>query len=151
MPNIVNPARIGKTGASPAATGYRRPVIFLFGRKTKYRPLAQGGRVRRRCPECGQDAEFVACERVHTYEAYFVGLFDTRKTVWVCTACKEEVDTAEELPPGEDDAAKQRAELEATERARAARRQQLAEKAEAVKQKVEDELAALKAKLGRPK
>lgn len=122
-------------------------MIFLLGRKTKYRPLADGGRVRRRCPECGADGEIVACERVQTYEAYFVNLFDTRKTVWVCTSCKEEVDVGEQLPPGEED--RRRAELAASERARAARRQQLADKAEAVKQRVEDELAALKAKLGR--
>jgi hypothetical protein len=126
---------------------YDGAVIFLFGRKTKYRPIAGGGRTRRRCPECRQDAEIVACERVHTYEAYFVGLFDARKTVWVCTSCKEEIEAADELPEGDDAAA--RAELEAEER-RAARRKQLADKAEAVKQRVEDELAALKAKI-RPK
>ena len=126
-------------------------MFLLFGRKTKFRPLEGGRRVRRRCPECGQEAEILACERVHTYEAYFVGLFDTAKAVWVCSACKEEIELPDALPAGEADAERKRKELEAAEQARAARRQQLTDKAEAMKQKVEDELAALKAKLGRPK
>jgi hypothetical protein len=125
-------------------------MFVLFGRKTKYRMPERGERMRRKCPECGQDAEIVECERVHTYQAYFVGLFDTRKRVWVCTQCQEEVEPDAELPPGEDDEARERAALAAAEEARAARRKQLAEKADAVKQRVEDELAALKAKI-RPK
>lgn len=121
-------------------------MFVIFGRKTKYRMLEGGQRLRRKCPECGRDAEIAECERVHTYRAYFVGLFDTKARVWVCTQCREEVELDAELPPGEDDAAKQRAAL-AAEAARAARRKQLADKADAVKQRVEDELAALKAKL----
>lgn len=128
-------------------------MLLLLGRKTKYRPLASGGRVRRTCPECGQDAEIVECERVHTYQVFFVGVLDTNETVWVCRECREEVEVAESLSPGEDD--RRRAALAAEqarlEQSRAQRRQLLAEKADAVKQRVEDELAALKAKLGRPK
>lgn len=132
-------------------------MFVLAGRKTKYRPLAEGRRIRRRCPECGQTTDILACERVHTYTAYFVSLFDTKKAVWVCSSCKEEVDLPDALPAGDadDDAEKavaaerERKKLEAA-RDRQARLDQAAEKARAIKQQVEDELAALKARLRPP-
>ena len=126
-------------------------MFLLFGRKTKYRPLAESHVVQRRCPECGQDARIFACERVHTYEAWFVGLFDTNQQVWVCSGCKEEVDLPDALPGARDEAERERRQLADAAETRAARKQQLADKAQAMKQKVDDELAALKAKLGRPK
>ncbi len=123
-------------------------MFLIFGRKTKYRPLDDGRKVRRRCPECGQDADILACERVHSYRAYFVKLFDTQKAVWVCSACKEEVDLPDALTRGEEDEeAAARRQLAAEEQARADRIQQLTDKAKSVKQQVDDELAALKAKL----
>lgn len=125
-------------------------MFLIFGRKTKYRPIEGSRRIRRRCPECSQEAEILECERLHTYEAYFVSLFDTSSTVWVCSACKEEVELPDALLPG-DDAERKRKAIESAEQARAAQRRQLADKAEAIKSKVEDELAAMKARLRRQK
>lgn len=134
-------------------------MFLIFGRKTKYRPLDDGRRVRRRCPACGEDADIRACERVHSYRAYFVQLFATNKAVWVCSACKEEVDLPDALTRADADAeggerrrlaaeeADARERLAAAEQARADRRKQQADKARSDQQRVEDELAALKAKL----
>lgn len=71
-------------------------------------------------------------------------------TVWVCSACKEKVELPDALPLG-GDAERKREALESAEQAKAAQRRQPADKGEAVKSKVEDELAAMKARLRRPK
>lgn len=129
-------------------------MFLLLGHKTKFKPLTPERRIRRRCPECDRTADLLACERVRSFSAFFVDVFDIRKTVWVCTACQEVADLPDALPDADADA--EALELEATRQrqladaaARETRRARVEERAQSVKQRVEDELAALKAKLGK--
>lgn len=128
---------------------YRAGVFFLFGRKSKVRPVEGGRKEKRACPECGQTALFVEAEKKSDYSAYLVlDLFSSTDRVFVCSACGEWMDLEDTEAPA----------LSAEERARLLRekaaeldRALKARERERKKQErdVERELAALKKQLGK--
>jgi ribosomal protein S27E len=133
--------------------------FLMFGRKGKVRRVPDGQFEKRRCPECGKTTVFRECVVEKTYTAYhFVNLWSSESTQFCCDACGSVMDLAEtELP---ELSAHEQARLEALEAkqaaiaAKQAELEQLRAKDEAKTRKqareqaVDDELAAMKARLG---
>ncbi len=128
---------------------------FVFGRKKKIRPLSGGRSRRRKCPKCGADTTFVEVEVETTYTAYIaIDLFDTESTAFQCRAC-DEVMALEDTNAPELTAKEKAAEEKARLKAREKRKKQLAleakkarKEAQAKEDALDDELAAMKARLG---
>lgn len=129
---------------------------FVFGRKKKTRAVKGGRRERRKCPECGADATFFEVKVEKTYTAYVaIELFGTESTAFQCSECDEVMD----LDPVEPTAAQKAAQAEAEARAEAkaaeerrrsieAHAKQARAEAAAKEANLDDELAAMKARLG---
>ncbi|MCA9684603.1 MAG: hypothetical protein KC457_20630 [Myxococcales bacterium] len=152
---------------------------LILGAKTKVRPKPGGERVRRFCPECKSDATFVEAKIERTVTAYvFVDLFSVDEKGYICSNCHEVMDLEDTSAPqdvnpepereggvlGRIHAWQEERAREQAERARAHEAEEARERAEqareaarearraekAAKQKaVDDELAALKKKLGK--
>jgi phosphoenolpyruvate synthase/pyruvate phosphate dikinase len=139
---------------------------FVFGRKKKIKPLRDGRRERRKCPLCGEDTTFIEVAVEKKYTAYVVvDLFNTESTAFQCKACDEVMDLESTHEPNLSERekkklAKAQAKAEA-KRARqqaeeeAARKRQIKEAAEqaraekaAKENQLDDELAAMKARMG---
>ena len=128
---------------------YPHAMFFVFGKKSKVRPVPGGRREKRKCPGCGKTAFFTECIKESKVTAYHVvELWDDEEKVFVCDSCSEAMDFEDTHPPELSE--KERAKLArgvAKERARVAK---AAEK-QRVKQarEIETELAALKKRLGK--
>lgn len=133
--------------------------FVMFGRKGKVRRIPDGQFEKRRCPECDKTTVFRECVVKKTYTAYhFVNLWTSESTQFSCDACGSVMDLEDTLDPelSERERAKlegQRAQLEAKEAKIAAKKARLASaqakaQAEAKEDAVEDELAAMKKRLG---
>ena len=139
---------------------------FHFGRSSKIRPLEDGRRERRKCPDCDADTTFVEVKVEKKYTAYVVvDLFNTESTAFACSECQEVMDFDRTLEPDlsprekaklakaqakqEAQRAKAQAKAEAEQKkrreAQAKRRQ---EEARAQENALDDELTAMKARLG---
>lgn len=139
---------------------------FFFGRKSKVRPAKDGRRERRTCPECDADTTFVEVTVEKTYTAYaVVDLFDTKSTAFACSECQEVMDFDRTLEPqlsprekaklakaeakAEAERAKAQAKADAEQkRQRAARAKRQKDEARAQENALDDELTAMKARLG---
>jgi ribosomal protein S27E len=132
--------------------------FLMFGRKGKVRRVPDGQFEKRRCPECGKTTVFRECVVEKTYTAYhFVNLWSSESTQFCCDACGSVMDLAETEAP--ELSTREQAQLEALEAkqaaiaAKQAELEQLRAKDEAKTRKqareqaVDDELAAMKARL----
>jgi len=133
--------------------------FLMFGSKGKARRVPDGQFEKRRCPECGKTTVFRECVVEKTYTAYhFVNLWSSESTKFCCDACGSVMDLDETEAP--ELSAREQAQLEALEAKQAAIAAKQAElerlriegEAQARKQarekSVDDELAAMKARLG---
>jgi endogenous inhibitor of DNA gyrase (YacG/DUF329 family) len=131
----------------------------MFGSKGKARRVPDGRFEKRRCPECGKTTVFRECVVEKTYTAYhFVNLWTSESTQFCCDACGSVMDLEATLP-AELSAHEQQqlAALEAKQAAIAAKQVELErlrtkqaaeDRKRAREQAVEDELSAMKARLG---
>ena len=136
--------------------------MLWIGRKSKVSRVKDGRKETWRCPECDETCTFFECEvesKVHLYR--LIDVWDSKRRVFRCSACDALVQ-----PPDDDASAEnhedapdeaqaraaeqRRAEAAAIEReaARELRRAERRAESEAKSAKVDDELAALKKKLG---
>lgn len=133
--------------------------FLMFGSKGRARRVPDGQFEKRRCPECGKTTVFRECVIEKTYTAYhFIDLWSSKSTQFSCDACGSVMDLEQTLSP--ELSAREQDQQRALEDKQAAiaakqvqvqrlRRQREAEDREhARRQAVEDELAAMKARLG---
>lgn len=133
--------------------------FLMFGSKGKARRVPDGQFEKRRCPECGKTTVFRECVVEKTYTAYhFVNLWSSESTKFCCDACGAVMDLDATQAP--ELTAREQAQLEAMEAKQAAitakqeelERLQAKQAEESRKQarekSVDDELAAMKARLG---
>ncbi|AKF11158.1 hypothetical protein [Sandaracinus amylolyticus] len=131
-------------------------MFFLFGQKKRAKRIAGARAITVRCPHCEKPRVFVEVELERTYTAYvMIDLWTSKDRAFGCTECGEilDADSDEAVAalaaldaPDPKALAKQRAALEAERAARAKAREAEQEQRD---RDVEDELAALKKKLGR--
>jgi len=133
--------------------------FVLFGQKGKVRRVPDGRFEKRRCSECGKTTVFRECVVHKTYTAYLVvDLWSSESTQFRCDACGAVMDLDETEPP--ELSAKEQARLDALAakqqavEAKQAKVERLRREREAQRrerdreQSIEDELAAMKARLG---
>lgn len=124
-------------------------MVAWFSSKKRAKPVEGGRRVKRKCPECGATAEFKECEVESSVTAFsVVKLWDGSSTAFACAACGELVDLDDTLEPALSEQEQRELERE-TARALEADRQTRAREASEKAQQVDDELAAIKRKLGK--
>jgi DNA-binding transcriptional MerR regulator len=133
--------------------GMKLPAVF--GKKRKVKRVRDGESHRRKCPECGETCMFYEVTVDEKYTAYHViKLWGSESTGFQCSECDEvmELDDTEEpeLTAKEKKALEKKQALEAKERelraAKARRKVEL--DAQQQEQAIDDELAAMKKKLG---
>lgn len=130
--------------------------FFLFGARGKARRVPDGQFEKRACPECGKTTVFRECVVEKTYTAYhFIDLWSSKSTQFCCDDCGSVMDLERTEAPAlsareqaqQDALASREAAIEGK---RALVEKQAAEsRKRAQAQAVEDELAALKARLGK--
>lgn len=133
--------------------------FLMFGSKGKARRVPDGQFEKRRCPECGKTTVFRECVVEKTYTAYhFVNLWSSESTKFCCDACGAVMDLDATQAP--ELSAREQAQLEALETKQAAiaakqaeleqlrAQQEAQDRKDARAKSVEDELAAMKARLG---
>jgi hypothetical protein len=142
-------------------------AFVMFGSKGKARRVPDGQVETRRCPECDETTTFHECVVEKTYTAYhFIDLWSSKATEFACAACGSMMPLDKTLDPALS--ARERAALEAAQakaaavaakeaavaakqaevkRLEAAREE--ARRTQARDQAIEDELAAMKARLGK--
>ncbi|MEM7157053.1 MAG: hypothetical protein AAF799_29645 [Myxococcota bacterium] len=129
--------------------------FVMFGSKGKARRVPNGQFEKRRCPECNETTVFRECVVEKTYTAYrVVNLWSSESTQFACDACGSLMDLEETLDP--ELSAREKAQLEKLEAKKKAiaakqaeveklRQKQAGEAREAA---IDDELAAMKRRLG---
>ncbi len=129
--------------------------MIIFGRKSKARLVEDGRFEKRRCPECGKAAVFREVLVKHDYHVFFVvSLFETESRKYGCDKCGAVMDLDDTLDPELSDKERSLQEAIAAKEAQVAAKQRqleqkLAREREAERAKgVEDELAAMKKRLG---
>jgi ribosomal protein S27E len=133
--------------------------FVMFGSKGKARRVPDGRFEKRRCPECGKTTVFRECVVEKTYTAYhFIDLWSSKSTQFSCDACGSVMDLEATLLP--ELSAREQAQLEALEAKQAAiaAKQEQLERLQAQRDEqsrkqardkaVDDELTAMKARLG---
>jgi ribosomal protein S27E len=133
--------------------------FLMFGSKGKARRVPDGQFEKRRCPECGKTTVFRECVVEKTFTAYhFIDLWSSKSTQFSCDACGAVMELDQTLAPELSE--REQAQLEALEAKQAAiaakqaqveqlqAQQQDRSRKQAREQAVEDELAAMKARLG---
>jgi hypothetical protein len=126
-------------------------MFFLFGKKTRARPVANGRTVTGRCPGCETIQQLHEVERESTYTAYIaIDLFSSKERAFACASCGEVVDADEiaSTPPPRDERAEREAREAATQRREAEKQRREAEKKTRARE-VDEELAELKKRLGK--
>ena len=117
--------------------------LLLHG-STKTRPVRGGATLYQKCPECGELATFHEVEVTTAAGVFFIDVLSSTDRAYQCSACCETFDLKETDEPAEpvraprDLAAELLAEKRQREAAVAAKSRQ-----------IDDELAALKRKLGK--
>jgi hypothetical protein len=127
----------------------------VIGRSKKVERVRDGRVERRKCPQCGKTAEFEEVVVSSKWTAYVVvSLWNSESSAFRCRACEEVMDLDDteepELTPKELEQRRKLAEKQQRIDAKAAevaRRQAAAEAADQ-EQAVDDELAAMKKRLG---
>lgn len=133
--------------------------FLMLGTKGKARRVPDGRFEKRRCPECGKTTVFRECVVEKTYTAYhFVSLWTSKATQFCCDACGSVMDLEDTLAP--ELSAAEQARLEAIESKQAAidakqaqlerlrAAQEAKERKQARTQAIDDELTAMKKRLG---
>ncbi len=130
--------------------------FVMFGTKGKARRVPGGQFEKRRCPECDETTVFRECVVERTFTAYhFIDLWSSKSTQFSCDACGSVMALEKTLDPALSARAQaQQDALAAKQAAIAAKQAELDRRAagdrkQAIAQSVEDELAAMKARLGR--
>jgi len=131
-------------------------VWFLFHHNAKTRVVKDGESFVETCPECGRRARFDEVEVSENFGMFFIDLVGEKERKFRCSVCANVFDLRDDDDPDTIPAvqpAKSARELErerAAEQARAlAEQQRRRELAEAKENRIEDELAELKKRLGR--
>lgn len=129
--------------------------MIIFGRKSKARLVPDGRFEKRRCPECDKTAVFRECLVSNKYHVFFVvDLFDTESTKFACDKCGAVMDLDDTKDPELTEKEKQQQaaiaakEAEVAAKQRALEQQKTRERDAAKARGVEDELAAMKKRLG---
>ena len=127
----------------------------MFGSKGKARRVPNGQFEKRRCPECNETTVFRECIVEKTYTAYrFVNLWSSESTQFACDACGSLMDLDDTLAPElSAREQKQLEKIEAKQKAIAAKqaevdRRRREREAAASEAAIDDELAAMKRRLG---
>lgn len=127
----------------------------MFGSKGKARRVPNGQFEKRRCPECNETTVFRECIVEKTYTAYrFVNLWSSESTQFACDACGSLMDLDDTLAPElSAREQKQLEKIEAKQKAIAAKqaevdRRRREREAAASDAAIDDELAAMKRRLG---
>ena len=129
--------------------------FVMFGSKGKARRVPNGQFEKRRCPECNETTVFRECIVEKTYTAYrFVNLWSSESTQFACDACGSLMDLDDTLAPElSAREQKQLEKIEAKQKAIAAKqaevdRRRREREAAASDAAIDDELAAMKRRLG---
>jgi len=127
---------------------------LLFHRNAKTKVVRGGESFVETCPECGKRARFDEVEVSESFGVFFVDLIDDKERMFRCSACGDVFDRREPAKPAPAaPPAKSARELERERAAEEARRfaaeVRRREVAEAKANRIEDELAELKKRLGR--
>ena len=122
----------------------RYPMWLLFHRNAKTRPVRDGHTLVETCPACHQRARFVEVDIEENFGVWFVDVVGAKERAYRCTACAETFDLKDEDVP--TDAAPP-----APRRPAVAVRsdEEIAAEKEAKEIRLDDELAALKKRMGK--
>jgi rubredoxin len=126
-------------------------VWFLFHHNVKTRLVENGESFVDTCPECGRRARFHEVEVSENVGVFFVDILGDKERKYRCSACArvfDRNDDATALPPPKSarELERERAAEQARQLAAQQRRREIAE---AKANRIEDELAELKKRLGR--
>lgn len=125
-------------------------MFVWLSTKKRARRVENGRKLRRKCPECGATTDFYECVVERSVSAFsVVKLWDGESTAYACSACGEVTELGDTHEP-ELTAREQRELAEQRTRALEAAKREREQAATAKRQQVDDELAALKRKLGKP-
>jgi len=118
-------------------------MVWLVTGKRRMRVVPGGRTMRERCPDCGEQTTLREVEIETSAGLFFVSVIEDTERLWQCTQCGETFELRDDeeaaaLPPPRDLLAE-------LERERAARTVEATRR----DRKVDDELAALKKKLGK--
>jgi rubredoxin len=123
---------------------------LLFTRNAKTRVVAGGKSFVETCPECHRRARFDEVEVSENFGVFFIDLIGDSERKYRCSACGDVFDLREgAAPPPAKSPAELAREQAALEARRAAAAEQRREEAIARANRIEDELADLKKRLGR--
>jgi rubredoxin len=124
---------------------------ILFHRNAKTKVVRDGHSFVETCPECGRKARFDEVEISESYGVFFIDLVDDKERKYRCSVCGDVFDLRDEpvrAPPAKS--AKELAHERAVAEARQSEEtEQRRERAVAKANRIEDELAELKKRLGR--
>ena len=117
---------------------------LLFHRNAKTRPVRDGHTFVETCPACHQRARFVEVEIEENFGVWFVDVVGDKERAYRCTACAETFDM-------KDDATEEAAPAPAPRRPAVAVRtdEEIAAERDAREIRLDDELAALKKRMGK--
>jgi rubredoxin len=123
---------------------------LLFHRNAKTKVVRDGHSFIETCPECGRKARFDEVEVSESYGVFFIDLVGDKERKYRCSACGDVFDLRDvpDRPPVKSAAelARERAVAEARQSVEAEQRRA---RLEAKANRIEDELAELKKRLGR--
>ena len=117
-------------------------MLWLFTGKTRTRSVPDGATMREHCPSCGRTSTFHEVEVTTSGGVFFIDLLSDTSRAWRCDRCGDVFDQRDE--PAKAPPPKPRDLLETLESDRARRESDRARR----DAQVEDELAALKKRLG---
>jgi rubredoxin len=125
-------------------------VWLLFHHNAKTKVVENGRTFVEICPECGNRARFHEVEITENVGVFFIDILGDKERKFRCGACANVFDRADAPAQAPAKSAKDLERERATEQARRrAAEQRRREAAEAKANRIEDELAELKKRLGR--
>jgi transposase len=124
-------------------------VWLLFHRNAKTRPVPDGDTFVETCPVCGQRATFVEVEIVENYGLFFVDLIVDKERAYRCCACGDTFDLKDRPAASAPAATRPSTSLQELERQQRVDEERRRAMAEAKANRIEDELAELKKRMGR--
>jgi hypothetical protein len=121
---------------------------FLFHRKARTAVVRGGKTMVHECPTCERTTRFAEVEVTKKYGVWFVDVLDDKERAYRCTECGDTFDLVEAAPqPAASSTGWARTEQLAAEQRR--RDAFAASQRAAIETRLDDELAALKKKMGR--
>src|SRR6185295_1618226 len=127
---------------------------LMFHHRAKTKVVEGGDTFVETCPECGRRARFDEVEVCESVGVFFIDLIDDKERKFRCSACANVFDLRDDEPqqkPALPTKSAQQLERErnAEQMRRLAAERDARERAEAKANRIEDELAELKKRLGR--